>query len=191
MIAMFIGPSSSGKDTYFYKTILKYSLNPIILSTTRPMRVGEIDKKTYYFISQEKMDLLEKEGKLVERRNYQTINGIWSYATNSENIDISKNYLVSNTWEAYKKYINFYGESVIIPIYFQVDDDIRLERALARERKQAKPNYEEYCRRFLADSKDFTEKEIDLYNPYIINNNGTQMETEKQLDNVMKLILKK
>lgn len=191
MIAMFIGPSSSGKDTYFYKTILKYSLNPIILSTTRPMRVGEIDKKTYYFISQEKMDLLEKEGKLVERRNYNTINGIWSYATNSENIDISKNYLVSNTWEAYKKYINFYGESVIIPIYFQVDDDIRLERALARERKQAKPNYEEYCRRFLADSKDFTKKEIDLYNPYIINNNGTSMETEKQLDNVMKLILKK
>lgn len=191
MIAMLIGPSGSGKDTYFSKMLLKYSLNPIILSTTRPMRVGEIDKKTYYFISLEQMDLLEKQGKLIERRNYQTVRGIWSYATNSENIDLSKNYLVLNTWEAYKKYVEFYGESSIIPIYFQVDDGIRLERTLARERKQEKPNYQEYCRRFLADSKDFTEKEIEMYNPYIINNNGTIMETEKQIDDVMKLILKK
>ena len=44
MIIMFIGPSGSGKDTFFYPTLKEYALNPIILSTTRPMRKGEIDK---------------------------------------------------------------------------------------------------------------------------------------------------
>ena len=33
---------------------------------------------------------------------------------------------------------------------------IRLERALIRERNQKNPNYNELCRRFLADSVDFS-----------------------------------
>ena len=58
MIIMFIGPSGSGKDTFFYPTLKEYALNPIILSTTRPMRKGEVDKKTYYFITMDQMNLL-------------------------------------------------------------------------------------------------------------------------------------
>ena len=41
-----------------------------------------------------------------------------------------------------------------------MDDGIRLERALKREREQENPKYEELCRRFLADSKDFSESKI-------------------------------
>ena len=37
-----------------------------------------------------------------------------------------------------------------------IEDGIRLERALDRERRQASPNYDELCRRFLADNKDFS-----------------------------------
>jgi guanylate kinase len=40
------------------------------------------------------------------------------------------------------------------------DDGVRLERALRRERKQSEPKYEEVCRRFLADSEDFSEEKI-------------------------------
>ena len=36
----------------------------------------------------------------------------------------------------------------------------RLERALARERTQEVPKYEEMCRRFLADQNDFSEENI-------------------------------
>ena len=41
-----------------------------------------------------------------------------------------------------------------------MEDGERLERALKRERKQEEPKYEEMCRRFLADQKDFSEENI-------------------------------
>ena len=47
------------------------------------------------------------------------------------------------------------------PLYVEVDDGIRLERALKRERKQQHPQYAEMCRRFLADCEDFSEEKIE------------------------------
>ena len=55
---------------------------------------------------------------------------------------------------------NYYGEDKVIPIYIQVEDGIRLERALTRERKEPEPKYEEMCRRFLADQVDFNEENL-------------------------------
>ena len=42
----------------------------------------------------------------------------------------------------------------------ELDDGERLMRALDRERRQENPKYEEMCRRFLADSEDFSEEKI-------------------------------
>ena len=42
----------------------------------------------------------------------------------------------------------------------ELDDGERLSRALQRERAQQHPRYEEMCRRFLADSQDFSEERI-------------------------------
>ena len=44
------------------------------------------------------------------------------------------------------------------PVYIEVEDGERLERALAREKTQEVPKYEEMCRRFLADQNDFSEE---------------------------------
>ena len=38
----------------------------------------------------------------------------------------------------------------------ELDDGIRLQRALDREKSEPHPRYEEMCRRFLADSIDFS-----------------------------------
>ena len=48
----------------------------------------------------------------------------------------------------------------MVPLYIEVDDGLRLSRALERERKQTEPKYAEMCRRFLADCEDFTEEKI-------------------------------
>jgi guanylate kinase len=42
----------------------------------------------------------------------------------------------------------------------ELDDGIRLQRALSREQAQENPKYEEMCRRFLADSEDFADEKI-------------------------------
>ena len=45
-------------------------------------------------------------------------------------------------------------------IYVEVDDGVRLQRALDRERAQEQPKYAEMCRRFLADEQDFSEENL-------------------------------
>ena len=47
-----------------------------------------------------------------------------------------------------------------MPIYIEVEDGERLLRAIARERQQKTPQYEEMCRRFLADNADFSEENL-------------------------------
>ena len=63
------------------------------------------------------------------------------------------------TLESYNKMKEHFKDS-LIPIYIEVEDGIRLERALRREKEQKQPKYAELCRRFLADSKDFSEANI-------------------------------
>ena len=43
----------------------------------------------------------------------------------------------------------------------ELDDGVRLQRALDREKAQDHPKYEEMCRRFLADAEDFSKDKIE------------------------------
>ena len=155
-----MGKSSSGKDTIFKQLIGDRELNlaPVISYTTRPIRHNEKHGVEYYFISEKQLQQYGETGKLIEKREYHTINGKWSYCTVDDGqIDLAKptSYLLIVTLEAYRNLRNYFGADHIVPFYIDVDDGVRLERALRRERKQQKPNYDELCRRFLADSIDF------------------------------------
>lgn len=159
-----MGKSSSGKDTIFNKLKIDEELNlkAIVPYTTRPKRNNEIDGVTYYFINKSLLDEYEAKGKVIEQRVYNTVNGDWYYCTIDDgNVDLEKNnYIVIITLEAYTKLERYFGKENIVPIYITVDDYIRLQRALERERKQENPNYDEMCRRFLADSIDFSEDKL-------------------------------
>lgn len=72
----------------------------------------------------------------------------------------NSDYLVMGTLESYRNMKQYYGEHNLIPIYIEVEDGERLSRALERERRQETPKYEEMCRRFLADQKDFSEENL-------------------------------
>jgi len=71
-----------------------------------------------------------------------------------------EDYLAIGTPESYRKICGHYGADKVIPIYVEVDDGLRLARALARERKPGNGKYEEMCRRFLADQRDFSEEKL-------------------------------
>ena len=154
--------------------------------TTRPLCDGETNGKEYYFITMEEMNNLDAQNKLVERRDYNTMKGIWSYATSSEIIYLDKfNYLTTNTWSAYGKFINFYRTENLVPIYFELDKGIRLERALNREKKSKSSDYAEMCRRFLSDEQDFTKELVDFYKPYIVDNNGSVENSMEQIEDIL------
>ena len=159
-----LGKSSSGKDTLF-KMLLEesgLSLKTIVPYTTRPIRVGEQEGVEYHFVTEETHKKLEAEGKIIELRAYDTICGVWKYFTVDDGqIDLATdNYLVIGTLESYVKMRDYFGAEKLVPLYVEVEDGERLLRALTRERAQKEPNYAELCRRFLADSVDFSAERL-------------------------------
>ena len=169
-----MGKSSSGKDTIFKKIRDDEELNlkPIVSYTTRPKRTNETNGVEYFFINEKELNKFEKEDKVIEKRVYHTVHGDWYYCTiNDEQIDLeSNNYLLITTLESYKSLKDYFGEDKVYPLYIHVEDGIRLQRALDREKNQENPNFDELCRRFLADSADFSVeklKESDVNKEYI------------------------
>ena len=159
-----LGKSSSGKDTLF-KMLLEESglaLKTIVPYTTRPIRVGEQAGVEYHFVTEETQKKLEAEGKIIELRAYDTICGVWKYFTVDDGqINLATdNYLVIGTLESYVKMRDYFGAEKLVPLYVEVEDGERLLRALTRERAQKEPNYAELCRRFLADSVDFSAERL-------------------------------
>lgn len=157
-----MGKSSTGKDTV-YKRLLKkeeLQLNRIVPYTTRPIRDGEKQGEEYFFTDDEGYRLLEAQGKVIEGRTYHTYHGLWRYFTVDDgNIDLrKKNYIIIGTLEAFVKTAEYFGRDKVIPVLLTVDDGIRLQRALDRERRQEQPKYQELCRRYLADEEDFSEE---------------------------------
>ena len=159
-----MGKSASGKDTIYRELLHEFEgkLKKIVLYTTRPMREGEQEGREYFFVDETRYQQFTWENKLIEERAYSTIHGIWRYFTADDGqIDLEKHsYLAIGTLESYMQLKKYFSESVLCPIYVQVEDGERLSRALAREREQAIPKYAELCRRFLADCEDFSEEKI-------------------------------
>lgn len=158
------GKSSSGKDTV-YKRLLadkELGLNQLVTYTTRPIREGEVNGREYFFIDEAEALRLHEEGKIVESRAYNTVFGIWKYMTVDDgDMELDKkSYVVIGTLESYVQIRNYFGKENVIPVMIEVDDGERLERALKRERIQPNPKYDEMCRRFLADSADFSEEKV-------------------------------
>ena len=159
-----MGKSSSGKDTIYSRLLQDKELNlsNIVLYTTRPMRQGEQPGREYYFVNQDTFREFEEKGKVIEARTYDTVYGPWIYFTADDGqIEVSKrNYLGIGTLESYCRMKEYFGEEQVCPLYVQVEDGERLKRAILREELQAEPKYAEMCRRFLADTQDFSEENL-------------------------------
>ena len=163
-IVYLMGKSSTGKDTIF-KELLKagtVALKTIVPYTTRPIRAGEQDGVEYFFTDEEGFQRLLGSGKMIEERAYHTVHGLWRYFTVDDGqIQLEQqNYIMIGTLESYQNMKQYFGEEKLLPVLIELDDGVRLQRALDRERQQEHPKYEEMCRRYLADSDDFSEEKI-------------------------------
>ncbi len=159
-----MGKSSTGKDTVYRKLFSwkEMHLKRIVPYTTRPIRIGEKEGNEYHFTDEAEYERLEAQGRIIEARAYHTYHGLWRYFTVDDGkIDLNKeNYLMIGTLESYVNTAEYFGKDKVLPVLLELDDGIRLQRALNRERKQKNPRYEELCRRYLADAEDFSEEKI-------------------------------
>ncbi len=192
-IILIMGPSNSGKDT-IYKLIkekLNIPLEEIILYTTRPMRKNEQNAREYYFVNEEEMNNMLNNNLIIERRCYDTVHGKWYYFTSKKEFNLEKyNYIGLNTLVGLDQYLKYFKKENIISLYIEVEKGERLQRAINREKKLENADYEEMCRRFLADSIDFSEEELSK-RPItaIIDNNGSLENTMKQVEKILQKTL--
>ena len=141
-----MGKSGSGKDT-LYRMLLSDSELPferLVPCTTRPIRAGERNGREYHFYTVDEFRALERAGKADDGQ-----------------IDLARrSTLLIGTLESYLALRAYYGADRVVPVYVEVEDGERLQRALDRERAESEPKYRELCRRFLSDSEDFSEERI-------------------------------
>ena len=164
MLYCIMGKSSTGKDTIFKRLLSDESLglHNLVSYTTRHIREKEVDGVEYHFVDDKRRDELDASGKIIELRRYNTCYGPWDYFTVDDGqvlID-EQDYIIIGTLESYEKIRDYYGKDKVMPIYIEVEDGVRLTRALNREKKQKNPRYDEMCRRFLTDDEDFAEDKL-------------------------------
>ncbi len=163
-IVYLMGKSSTGKDTLFKRLLADETLGlkTVVSYTTRPIRDGEQNGQEYFFTDEKTYWELKEQGRIVEDRVYHTFHGLWRYFTvdDGQTGQGEGNFLMIGTLASYQRLKDYFGADKMLPVMIELDDGIRLQRALNREMAQESPRYEELCRRFLADSEDFSEEKM-------------------------------
>ena len=147
-IFYFMGKSASGKDTIFKQIKermpnLKNNCNLYNTSDSGRWAGG----CGILFCRWKKIGWARSTRKVIELRAYNTVHGVWKYFTVDDGqFDGDENYIAIGTLESYAKMLAYMGTDSLVPIYIDVDDGVRLLRAVERERKQKEPKYEELCK---------------------------------------------
>lgn len=163
-LVFIMGKSASGKDSIFRELLSRreLGLSRVVPYTTRPVRDGEENGREYFFVDEDTFRQMRFRGQVIESRTYQTVYGPWRYFTADDgqiNLERGSSILIG-TLESYLSVRDYFGADNIVPVYVEVEDGLRLQRALDRERRQNVPRYSELCRRYLADEKDFSEEKL-------------------------------
>lgn len=155
-----VGKSCSGKDTLYARILAQNRprLVPVVPCTTRPRRPGEVEGQSYHFVTQDQLRQYEDQGQVIEKREYHTTQGLWTYFT--LRFELNTDRLLITTLAGARALMDCYGPEAVRVVYLHVDDRTRLLRYIDRESRQARPDYTEVCRRFLADQADFSQEQL-------------------------------
>lgn len=146
---LLIGPSASGKTEIANLLIKKYNMKKIVTCTTRTIRVGEIDKVHYNFLSKEEFNNLLDEDAFVETTTYNDN----YYGTLKNDVADDKILILDpsglNTF--YRKMPN-----EVVSFYLETEEKIRKDRMIFRKDKE-----EDIEKRLNGDRTVFIKENID------------------------------
>jgi guanylate kinase len=159
MITVLCGKSASGKDTIL-RELKKEGFEPLISTTSRPMRDGEQEGREYYFVSREEFEKRLEEGKFIEHRAYDTLVGghpdTWYYGMEKINLDMDRNYVVVLDLDGTEAFQKAYGRENIFSVYVDCPDEVRTKRAKHR----GSFDETEWNRRLVDDNVKFSEDRV-------------------------------
>lgn len=159
------GRSSSGKNTIAKLLLEDNRFEELPMHTSRPRRTPNEDG--YVFHDDDNFLRMIENDEFVETRCYNTNLGLWYYGTTKQDIyEVFESgkipVITSGTPEMYEKIVKALKDYdiEIVVCYLKVNDYELLSRAMNREKIRKNPDYTEMCRRFLADSKDYSDENI-------------------------------
>ena len=145
-----VGKAASGKD-HARKLIMNNGGKYAVSYTTRPPREGEENGKDYFFISAEEFEWMINKDKFYE---YVEFNG-WYYGTTNKQMSDDDTFIMTPLGLSH---LSKEDRSESFVVYFDIPEDIRKERMLARQ-----GDADSVDRRLAADEADFK-----TYNDYDI-----------------------
>ena len=137
-IICIMGGACSGKDTLREMMMERYEDKFVSATstTTRPMRVGEVEGKSYYFVDDAEFNGMLENGEFIETRVYTVASGdIWYYGYTEKEVTSKlrqNNILMIVDLEGFKSFKEIYGDECI-GIFLSVDRDVRIRRYLDRD----------------------------------------------------------
>jgi len=143
-----VGKAASGKD-FFKNFLLEKGYKTSISHTTRPMRDGETEGIEYFFVTEPAFSLAVTQNFFFE---FKKFNG-WHYGTSDFQMRESNVFIF--TPEGVKDLPRIFKSQCTI-VYFDIDENIRLERLKKRS------DSDTIERRLEADKEDF--KDFKEYN---------------------------
>lgn len=119
------GASASGKTEVAKTLAKKFHITKMITTTTRKMRVGEVNGKDYFFVTEEEFKKMLNENRFVESTIYNNC----YYGSSKDQIGDDKCVVIDPI--GLKSYINLNNKK-IVTFYLESEENTRYERMLSR-----------------------------------------------------------
>lgn len=153
------GPGASGKD-YFRDWLISKGLTFGVSTTTRQARPGEVDGKTYHFVTEETFMEKVNTGQMVEWCEFSG----WFYGTDAKDFAEKNVFIMTPSGMAQIDKAAL-GNSVVV--YFNAPREVRRERL--EKRFAAHPTGDTPERRLSTDDRnfsDFRDYDIEITDPF-------------------------
>lgn len=191
-MVVIVSPSSAGKDKILKELIDRNFVQPIISTTSRPMRQGETQGIEYNFVDEETAISMLDSDDFIEHRLYTVQNGsTWIYGVEKGSFNVSEDitYCVILDFQGLKQmkeYLTELGyEKSLVSIYIDVSLQERLRRSLSREGTISDIQCLEICRRALDDNENVLPAKD--YCDYVINNEGDFWNTINRILDIIEM----
>lgn len=172
-----IGPSASGKTEIAKLLIKNFNYKKFITTTSRKIRVNEINDVDYHFVSKEEFIEKIKNNEFIE---YVLYNDNF-YGTYKNEIDLDKVLIVEPSGLKVFKSLN---DPTIISFYIHTPKKIREERMINR-----KDDLNDVKKRLYNDDKVFTNDIFDFVDATIENNDVSLTDLAAKIDTLYKEII--
>lgn len=165
-IILLVGCSASGKTTLGFH-LQSLGINELVSHTTRSKRQGEVDGVTYYYITKEEFDKIDKLEQTYYAGNY--------YCLSRQEVETYKEDLVYCIVDSYgvQQIQENYGKNNVIAIYIDVSCIDMIKRM--RQRGDSEENIQKRIE--FAIKTNEMERDLEVAD-YIIAN--TDLETQKR-----------